>query len=80
MRLALVKRVDPTSPNRQSQQAHLRQSSCQNWSRAFSKYFSRIGFWQAAQLALVQPNSPAFPTVPTPTPGLSGGSVFKSIQ
>ncbi|GIX85547.1 uncharacterized protein CEXT_222791 [Caerostris extrusa] len=67
MRFALVKSVDPTSPRRQSQQAHFRQSSCQNWSRAFSRYLSRIGFWQAAQLTLAQPNSPAFPTVPTPT-------------
>lgn len=34
--------VEPTSPNLQSQHPHLRQSSCQNMSRAFSKKRSTI--------------------------------------
>jgi hypothetical protein len=37
MRFALVYRVEPTSPRRQSQQPHLRQSSCQNISSAWNK-------------------------------------------
>ncbi|MPC38172.1 hypothetical protein E2C01_031675 [Portunus trituberculatus] len=37
MRFPLVKRVEPTSPSRQSQHPHFRQSSCQYISSAFSR-------------------------------------------
>lgn len=49
MRLAFVYSVEPTSPSRQSQQPHFRQSSCQNRSRAFNRNRSVIGFWQPEQ-------------------------------
>ena len=39
--------MDPTSPSRQSQHEHLRQSSCQYGSKAFSRYLSAIFFLQA---------------------------------
>ena len=45
IKFALVKSVDPTSPSRQSQQAHLRQSSCQRWSSALSRNRSFIALW-----------------------------------
>jgi hypothetical protein len=38
MRFPFVNRVDPTSPNLQSQQPHFRQSSCQYMSSALSRY------------------------------------------
>lgn len=50
MRSALVKSVEPISPRRQLQQEHLRQSSCHTWSSAFSRYRSKIGFWQPKHL------------------------------
>ncbi|KAK6626374.1 hypothetical protein RUM43_006685 [Polyplax serrata] len=42
MRLAFVYKVDPTSPSLQSQQPHLRQSSCQNKSMALRRKRSVI--------------------------------------
>lgn len=42
MRFALVYRVEPTSPSLQSQHPHLRQSSCQNKSKALSRNRSVI--------------------------------------
>lgn len=48
IKLAFVYNVDPTSPNRQSQHPHLRQSSCQNKSKALSKNRSVILFPQPA--------------------------------
>lgn len=54
MRLALVYNVDPTSPKRQSQQPHLRQSSCQNKSNALSRNRSVMRFPQFAHsLAII---------------------------
>ena len=44
IRFPLVYSVDPTSPSLQSQHPHFRQSSCQNISRALSKYRSWIFF------------------------------------
>ncbi|GJQ88504.1 hypothetical protein Trydic_g17325, partial [Trypoxylus dichotomus] len=41
-------RVEPTSPSRQSQQPHLRQSSCQKRSSALSRNRSVIRFPQPA--------------------------------
>lgn len=48
IKLALVYKVDPTSPNRQSQQPHFRQSSCQYKSKAFNKKRSVIRLQQPA--------------------------------
>lgn len=48
IKFAFVYRVDPTSPNLQSQQPHFKQSSCQNMSSALSKYRSVIGLQQPA--------------------------------
>jgi len=43
-----VKRVDPTSPSRQSQHEQRRQSSCQLLSSALSRYRSVMGCLQPA--------------------------------
>ncbi len=45
----MVYNVDPTSPSRQSQQPHFRQSSCQYKSKAFNRKRSVIRFPQPAQ-------------------------------
>lgn len=48
MRFAFVYNVEPTSPSLQSQQPHLRQSSCQNKSNALSRKRSVIRLPQPA--------------------------------